>query len=61
MSLREVSIGLSAWIIQDGNYGDFRVGQQARFALEFHPQAMEPAQHTAPFLHHLEGGRHRGR
>ena len=28
-------IGLSSWIIQDGNYGDFTVGQRAKFALEF--------------------------
>jgi hypothetical protein len=31
-----MKIGLSAWIIQDGNYGDFAVGDEARFALEFH-------------------------
>lgn len=30
-------VGLSAWIIQDGNYGDFEVGQEAKFALEFYP------------------------
>jgi len=30
-------VGLSSWIIQDGNYGDFRRGQQASFALEFYP------------------------
>jgi hypothetical protein len=29
------NIGLSAWIIQDGNYPDFEVGQTAEFALEF--------------------------
>jgi hypothetical protein len=61
MSLREISIGLSAWIIQDGNYGDFHVGQKARFAIELHPGAMERTQRTEPFLHHLGGGRHRGR
>ncbi|MCB9653530.1 MAG: hypothetical protein H6729_05315 [Deltaproteobacteria bacterium] len=26
---------MSSWIIQDGNYGDFTVGQHAKFALEF--------------------------
>ena len=31
----EIEVGLSSWIIQDGNYGDFTVGQHARFALEF--------------------------
>lgn len=30
-------VGLSSWIIQDGNYGDFRRGQTAAFALEFYP------------------------
>jgi hypothetical protein len=28
-------IGLSAWIIQDGTYPDFEVGQTVEFALEF--------------------------
>jgi hypothetical protein len=31
-------IGLSAWIIQDGNYSDFKAGQHAEFALEFYPK-----------------------
>jgi hypothetical protein len=31
----EWEIGLSAWIIQDGNYPDFEAGQPAEFALEF--------------------------
>ena len=30
------SIGLAAWIIQDGDYGDFNVGERAEFALEFY-------------------------
>jgi hypothetical protein len=29
-------IGLDAWIIQDGNYGDFATGQVVEFALEFY-------------------------
>jgi len=33
-------IGLSSWIIQDGNYPDFTVGQQAEFALELCPQSV---------------------
>jgi hypothetical protein len=28
-------VSLSAWVIQDGNYGDFRVGEHRRFALEY--------------------------
>jgi len=31
-------IGLSSWIIQDGNYGDFATGQIAEFALEFYSE-----------------------
>jgi hypothetical protein len=34
----EWEIGLSSWIIQDGNYGDFETGQHAEFALEFYSQ-----------------------
>lgn len=30
-------IGLSGWIIQDGNYGDFQCGRRYSFALEFWP------------------------
>ncbi|MCI0744715.1 MAG: hypothetical protein L0Y58_04840 [Verrucomicrobia subdivision 3 bacterium] len=35
---QEWEIGLSSWIIQDGNYGDFETGQNAEFALEFYSQ-----------------------
>ena len=31
-----LKIGLDSWIIQDGNYGDFRVGDTAAFAVEFY-------------------------
>lgn len=30
------TVGLSAWIIQDGNYPDFFRGQRAEFAVEFY-------------------------
>jgi hypothetical protein len=30
------TLGLSSWIIQDGNYGDFEKGQHTRFAVEFY-------------------------
>jgi hypothetical protein len=33
----EWTVGLDAWIIQDGNYGEFAVGDHAEFALEFYP------------------------
>jgi len=31
----QLTVGLSSWIIQDGNYGDFERGARAAFALEF--------------------------
>ena len=31
------SLDLAAWIIQDGNYPDFELGQSAEFAVEFWP------------------------
>jgi len=39
--MKEWNIGVDSWIIQDGNYGDFNVGQIAQFALEFYPQKVE--------------------
>jgi hypothetical protein len=30
-----LEISLSRWIIEDGNYGDFCVGEKRKFALEF--------------------------
>jgi|GEM_PF-725038 len=39
-----ISVSVSAWIIQDGNYRDFAVGDKARFALRFRPcQPLRPA------------------
>jgi len=34
----EWEVGLSSWIIQDGNYDNFETGQVAEFALEFYSQ-----------------------
>lgn len=36
-------IGLSSWIIQDGNYGDFECGLRAEFAVEFYPHEWRPS------------------
>jgi hypothetical protein len=35
-----MQIGMSAWIVQDGNYPDFTVGQRTRFALEFYAESI---------------------
>lgn len=36
-------IGLSSWIIQDGNYGDLETGQVLEFALEFYSENFRPS------------------
>jgi hypothetical protein len=52
-----LAIGLSAWIIQDGNYGDFTQGDHAAFALEFLPVSPlnRLREGRQPGLHHTEG------
>lgn len=49
-------VGLSAWIIQDGNYDDFECGGTARFALEFYSEkglAQATGASKKPGLTHL--------
>lgn len=43
--MQRLLIGLSAWIIQDGNYPDFEAGKAYDFALEFYPH-VPPTCHT---------------
>jgi len=31
-----INVGLDGWILSDGNYDDFRAGQETKFALEFY-------------------------
>ena len=55
-----VHVALSSWIVQDGNYGDFSVGQEARFALEFYPpNGLRPVQDRPPHAQHLGDSRYR--
>lgn len=58
-----VHVGLAAWIIQDGNYGEFEAGHEYRFALEFYPHdiALASAASTVPGLSHLSGALHDAR
>lgn len=62
--MRIVHVGLSAWIVQDGNYGDFAVGDSHRFALEFGPEHLVETgssmddnllQHRSGALHDVHG------
>lgn len=51
------SIGLAAWIIQDGNYGDFAAGDRAEFAVEFYaPDELADAIGAQPHASHLGDG-----
>jgi hypothetical protein len=38
-----LSVGMDSWIIQDGNYGDFKVGELRAFALELYTERLEDA------------------
>lgn len=47
-------VGVAAWIILDGNYADFAVGQTAKFALEFYPpHGLKRTQAGPPVAQHL--------
>lgn len=55
----EIRVGLSAWIIQDGNYGDFALGDRAKFALEFAPSGvLHRTDKDQLDARHLEAARH---
>lgn len=50
--IHEVEILVDSWIIQDGNYGDFRVGDKVTCALEFYGDLSATVQ-SAPAMTHL--------
>jgi hypothetical protein len=41
--MQRLSTGIDSWIIQDGNYGDFAIGETRKFALEFGGKQLIPA------------------
>lgn len=51
-----LSIAVDSWIIQDGNYLDFAVGDNARFALEFAGSALRPSASKHRLARHLGHG-----
>ncbi len=53
-------VGLSSWIVQEGNYGDFARGDRAAFAVEFYAARAwrEIAPLAAPALVHSWGAFH---
>ena len=42
--METLNIGIDSWIIQDGNYGNFVVGQDTKFAIEFYPLSLIPSE-----------------
>ena len=53
-----LEVGLSSWIIEDGNYNDFSVGDVRSFALEYYNEAELPPATAAPSHRHLGDARH---
>jgi hypothetical protein len=57
-----LTIGLASWIIQDGNYPDFKNGDTASFALEFYapsPLSVDPERGQTASLEHLHDSTYR--
>ena len=57
--MEPLNICVDSWIIRDGNYGDFTVGQEARFALEFYPYSLKPSGCRTPSATLLRASRYR--
>ena len=57
--MTSLNVGVDSWIIQDGNYPDFVVGQHASFALEFYPQTLKPSQSKSVGFTNVKGSRYR--
>ncbi len=57
-SMGSLDVGIDAWIIQDGNYGDFTVGQKTQFALEFHPHSLKSSDCKSSSATHVKASRY---
>lgn len=55
---KKFSIGLDAWIIQDGNYEDFEAGQEYAFAVEFYSKQVKKSDKRETVCKHLFSGLH---
>lgn len=58
-TMNSLHIGVSSWIIQDGNYPNFRIGDVARFALEFHPHTIRESTETSTSCMRVNGSNYR--
>ena len=57
--MNNVNVGLSSWIIQDGNYGDFSTGKTYEFALEFYPRSLHSPATQSKQCQLIEGSNYR--
>jgi hypothetical protein len=51
-----LTVAVDSWIIQDGNYGDFAVGDEAKFALEFAGSTLRPSTSKETLARHRGHG-----
>jgi hypothetical protein len=56
--MKLLDVGIDSWIIQDGNYSDFSVGQKAEFALEFYARSLKSSSCKRYSAVHLAGSRY---
>lgn len=52
--MKELYVGLSSWVIQDGNYSDFVKDDKAEFALEIYSQNIEKTDSHKTYCEHIE-------
>ena len=45
--MNELIVGLNEWIIQDGNYGEFKCGERHKLSIEFNGSALTPSDERA--------------
>lgn len=57
--MESLYVGTESWIIQDGNYGDFVVGEETNFALEFHPISLKSSDCKSSFFTELNFNRYK--
>ncbi|MBB6583779.1 hypothetical protein [Ralstonia solanacearum] len=56
MRAHELVVGINAWVIQDGNYGDFSLGEQHKLAIEFYGPGLTATPERVKRCHHAGEG-----
>jgi hypothetical protein len=57
--MESLYVGVGAWIIQDGNYTDFAIGQKLGFALEFYPDFLKVSDCRSRSADHMNASRYK--